>query len=76
MENISTERLVGANTAGHATPDGGKKREKKRDKAENRTRADLERVLNGKMASSGRSLGGKGARDVWDYPSHLDIHQG
>ncbi|KAF9645033.1 hypothetical protein BDM02DRAFT_3190069 [Thelephora ganbajun] len=46
------EHLMGANTTGHATIDQGKKR----DKARNRLKASLERVLNGKMA--GHSLDG------------------
>lgn len=49
---IFTERLVKTNTAGHG---GGK-----RDKAENRTRAGLERVVNGKM--SGQGLDGECVR--------------
>jgi len=47
---------------GHATPDEGKKRGGKREKAENRTRTGLERVLNGNMA--GHSLDGKWACDL------------
>jgi len=47
---IFTERLVEMNTSGRAMPDGGEKRNKTRDKAQNRTRAGLERVLDGKMA--------------------------
>jgi hypothetical protein len=55
---IFTERLVETNTAGHAMPDGGsKKRGGKKDKAENRTRPGLERMLNGNVA--GHSLDGK-----------------
>ena len=57
---IFTERPVETNTAGHATTDEGRKRAGKRDKAENRTRPGLERVLNGKVA--GHSLDGKCAR--------------
>lgn len=71
LEKIFTERLIDTHGAGHAMPDGGKKREKKRDKAENRTRTGLERVLNGTMA--GHGLDGKRACDSYDYPSHLDI---
>ena len=46
------------NTAGHAMPDEGKKR----NEAENRTRTGLERVFSGKMA--GHSLDGKCAYDL------------
>jgi hypothetical protein len=52
LVKISTERLVGTNTAGHGTADKGKKREK-RGETENRTRIGLERVLSGKMAGHG-----------------------
>lgn len=43
-------------------PDDGKKKGGKRDKAENRTKTGLERVLNGKMAS--HSLDGEYAHDL------------
>lgn len=49
---IFTERLVETNTTGHG---GGK-----RDKAENRTRGGLERVVNGKV--SGQGLDGEHMR--------------
>ena len=65
-----TERLVETNTAGPAMPDEGKKRDKKRDKAENRTRTGLERVLDGKTA--GHGMNGERAYDLWDCP-HLNI---
>ena len=62
LVKISTERLVETNTAGHATADKGKKREK-RGETENRTRIGLERVLSGKMA--GHGLDGERACDSW-----------
>ena len=43
-------------TQGHATPDRGRKRDKKRDKTENRPRIGLEQVLNGKVV--GHNLDG------------------
>ena len=73
LVKISTERLVETHGVGHATLDEGKKRDKKRDKAENRTRTGLERMLDGKMA--GHGLDGKRAYDSCDSPSYLGIHQ-
>ena len=71
LENIFTERLVETHGTGHATPDRGKKRDKKGDKADNRTRSGLEQMLDGEMA--GHGLDGEGTCDSGDYPSHLDI---